>query len=165
MKPKTAAAISILCLATLAASATAAPPPGKGYKKQAACSYDVDGSGYVEWWADGIIIAKYLEGWTNLAPAWANNLATRTDSTELAAYLGACRPMLDVDADAFLTFNDAAGSDFSPGGVGGKGDAMILLGCMWGFEDYQLAGLASDNCTRCTAEELVEFVTRYGCYE
>ncbi|MCR4415819.1 MAG: choice-of-anchor D domain-containing protein, partial [Thermoguttaceae bacterium] len=120
-----------------------------------ACSLDVDGNGRADPLTDGLLIVRYLFGFSGddlvrgaLAPD-----ATRTDPDAIRQYLDACCPtMLDVDDNGV---QDALT------------DGLLILRYLFGFRGPALTnGAIGPGARRTTPEEIVRFLDGFlppGC--
>ena len=109
-------------------------------------SWDVDASGKAEPLTDGLIILRYLFGFTDdalLSGALAGN-ATRRSSEDVTAFLKAHEGQLDVDAD---------------GRALPLTDGLLLLRFLFGFEESALVtGAMSSNAQRSDAAAVADFI-------
>ena len=109
-------------------------------------SWDVDASGKAEPLTDGLIILRYLFGFTDaalLSGALADN-ATRRSSEAITEYLKAHEGRLDVDAD---------------GRAEPLTDGLLLLRFLFGFEESALVtGAISSNAQRPEPAAIADFI-------
>jgi hypothetical protein len=114
------------------------------------CSLDVDGNGAPDALTDGLLIIRHLFGFSDatltegaLAPD-----ATRTDPTEIAAYLEANRAAFDVDAN---------------GVTDALTDALLIMRRLFGFSDATLTdGAVAPDATRTDPTEIAAYIDALG---
>jgi hypothetical protein len=113
-------------------------------------SYDVDKNGSVSGFTDGIIILRWLFGFTGsaLTAGALGSGATRTDPTAIAAYLGCVAgTMLDVDADGFLA---------------GFSDGIMILRFLFGFVGSALtSGTLGQDAARTDPAAIAAFMDQF----
>ena len=110
---------------------------------------DADGNESIEPLSDGLLILRYLFGFTGspLIAGAVGGGATRADAGSISNYIAGCGPaVLDVDGDGFaepLT------------------DGLLFLRYLFGFRGTVLTAGAVDlmNCTRCTAMAIEEHIS------
>ena len=88
--------------ATYAGSgAFSASSASTGFSVVAPTKIDIDGNGSVDALTDGLLIRRWLSGLTGaaLTNAAVGTGAARTSAADIAAYLTALRPVLDVDGN------------------------------------------------------------------
>jgi hypothetical protein len=110
--------------------------------------YDIDFNGSVEPLTDGLLILRYLFGFTgsSLTLGALGQNAQRTDPAAIIAYLDCVRPdILDPDGSGVaepLT------------------DGLLLLRYFFEFRDAVLIASAvdTDNCVRCLADEIEAYI-------
>jgi hypothetical protein len=114
-------------------------------------TYDVDKNGAVTALTDGLIILRYLFGFTGatLTAAALGPGAMRTDPAAIAAYLDCvASTMLDVDA------NDALGS---------LSDGLMILRFLFGFSGATLtAGAIGPNAMRTDPAAIATFMGQFN---
>jgi len=113
------------------------------------CNLDVDGNNAYGALTDGVLIVRYLFGFTGaqLTDGAIGIGATRTDATSIINYLNGCPAMLDVDGNG------------SPGALT---DGVLIVRYLFGFTGVQLtAGAVGGGCTRCDAASIIAFLDLY----
>ncbi|MDY6988729.1 MAG: hypothetical protein SWQ30_11815 [Thermodesulfobacteriota bacterium] len=110
---------------------------------------DVDGNGVADALTDGILILRYLFGFTGdtlVAGAVGDN-CTPCTAAEIETYLGDNITELDVDVN---------------GTADALTDGILILRYLFGFTgDTLVAGAVGDNCTLCTAAEIEAYLQLY----
>jgi hypothetical protein len=114
-------------------------------------SYDVDKNATVNALTDGLIILRYLFGFTGstLTAGALGPGATRTDPAAIVAYLNClATTMLDVDA------NNALGS---------LSDGLLILRFLFGFSGTTLTtGAIGQNATRTDPAAIAAFMSQFN---
>lgn len=109
-------------------------------------SWDIDGSGKAEPLTDGLIVLRYLFGFSDealISGALANN-ASRTSSEALTSFLKTHEAELDIDGD-----------DRSEPLT----DGLLLLRYLFGFDGFALTdGATSSAATRATPSSIEGFI-------
>ena len=109
-------------------------------------SWDIDASGKAEPLTDGLIILRYLFGFTNdalVSGALADN-ATRRSSLDIYAFLETHAAQLDVDGD---------------GRAEPLTDGLLLLRYLFGFEASALiTGAIGSNAQRTETAAITDFI-------
>jgi hypothetical protein len=107
---------------------------------------DVDGDGATEALTDGLLVLRFLFGFTG-APLTNGALApgcTRCDGAAIASYLTALDLVLDADEDGELE---------------ALTDGLLVLRFLFGFTGAALvAGAVDDDCTRCDAASIETYL-------
>ena len=88
-------------------------------------SFDIDGDGETEALTDGLLVLRYLFGFsgTTLSEGAVSSSAGRADAGDISAYLSTNLAQLDVDGD---------------GETGALTDGLLLLRYLFGFRDETL---------------------------
>jgi hypothetical protein len=114
-------------------------------------SYDVDKNGTVQALEDGLIMLRYLFGFTGpaLTAGALGPMAMRTDPAAIIAYLNClATTMLDIDAN---------------GALGPLSDGLLILRYVFGFTGNALtAGALGDNPTRTDPAAMVVFMNQFN---
>ena len=121
-------------------------------------SFDIDGDGETEALTDGLLVLRYLFGFsgTTLSEGAVSSSAVRASADDISAYLGTNLAQLDIDGD---------------GETDALTDGLLLLRYLYGFRDETLvAGALSSSSTRdssievetYTAERIVDTATIFG---
>jgi hypothetical protein len=106
---------------------------------------DIDGNGALGALTDGLLVLRYLFGFTGtalVAGAYDTVGCTRCTAGDILAYLVSIDAQLDVDGDG--------------GETDALTDGVLVLRWLFGFTGNALITGAYDtmNCTRCTAEAI-----------
>jgi hypothetical protein len=113
-------------------------------------TYDVDGNGSVTALTDGLLILRFLFGFTgsSLTTGAIGPGATRTTSAQIVAYLTCVAPaMLDVDGNNVF---------------GALTDGLLILRHLFGFTGSSLTtGAIGANATRTDATALATFMNQF----
>ena len=114
----------------------------------ASFSYDIDDDGTIAPLSDGILVLRYLFGFSDdalVAGAVGSN-PNRSTAADISAYLQAARDNLDLDIDG-------------NGAVTALTDGLLLLRYQFGFRGNSLIqGAIGDNATRTTAVDIESFL-------
>ena len=105
-------------------------------------SFDIDGDGETEALTDGLLVLRYLFGFsgTTLSEGAVSSSAARADAGDISAYLSTNLAQLDIDGD---------------GETGALTDGLLLLRYLFGFRDETLiAGALSSSATRDSSSEI-----------
>jgi len=129
-----------------------------GQSSAADFSFDIDGDGETEALTDGLLVLRYLFGFsgTTLSEGAVSSSAVRASADAISAYLETNVAQLDIDGD---------------GETDALTDGLLLLRYLYGFRDATLvAGALSSSATRdssievetYTAERIVDTATLFG---
>ena len=105
-------------------------------------SFDIDGDGETEALTDGLLVLRYLCGFsgTTLSESAVSSSALRTSAGDISAYLSTNVEQLDIDGD---------------GETDALTDGLLLLRYLYGFRDDTLiAGSVSSLATRNSSSEI-----------
>ena len=112
-------------------------------------TFDADGNGSLTALTDGLLILRYLFGFTGsiLSSSAVGPGCTRCDGTSIAAHLDSIKAELDVD-----------GNGGTPGPLT---DGLLILRYMFGFTGTTLTnGAVGNGCTRCTAATIEPYLAQ-----
>jgi len=107
---------------------------------------DIDGNGIEDALTDGLLIMGYLYGFrsTPLVNNAIGPYAVRTTPEQIEPILKGMYGLFDIDGNGI---------------VNALADGLLLVRYLFGFRDYELVfNLITPNCTRCNAEEIVEYI-------
>ena len=110
------------------------------------CNLDVDGNLSYGALTDGVLIVRYLFGFTGaqLTDGAIGNGATRTDAAAVIDYLDGCQDMLDADAN---------------GSAGALTDGVLIVRYLFGFTGAQLTdGALAPDATRTNPVAIRDFL-------
>ncbi len=121
-------------------------------------SFDIDGDGETEALTDGLLVLRYLFGFsgTTLSESAISSSALRTSADDISAYLSTNLEQLDIDSD---------------GETDALTDGLLLLRYLFGFRDDTLiAGALSTSAVRnessaietYTSGRIVDTATLFG---
>jgi hypothetical protein len=132
-------------------------PPGWGFQSAPArireqlCSLDVDDNGQVTALTDGLLIIRYLFGFTGaaLVDGAIGPGAQRSNPNDIAAYLAGCETtMLDVDGNGQWT---------------ALTDGLMIVRHLFGFACPAVSdGAVGIGCTRCSCQEIVNYIDGFN---
>jgi hypothetical protein len=102
---------------------------------------DVDGNGAIAVLSDGLLVLRYLFGFSgNALTAGALGMGATRDAAQIAAYLAGCGVALNVDGNAIAD---------------SLTDGLLLLRYLFGFRGPTLIqGAVGTGCIRCTALQI-----------
>jgi hypothetical protein len=114
------------------------------------CTLDVDRDSTADELTDGVLVTRYLFGFTGtalVAGALSPN-ATRSDPAEIVDYLDGCRAtMLDADGNGSAT---------------PLTDGLLVLRRLFGFSGEMLIdGAVAPTCSRCLATDIEAHLDSY----
>ena len=113
-----------------------------GQSSEADFSFDIDGDGETEALTDGLLVLRYLFGFsgTTLSESAVSSSALRTSAADISEYLSTNLAQLDVDGD---------------GETDALTDGLLLLRYLYGFRDDTLiTGALSSSATRDSSSEI-----------
>ena len=117
-----------------------------GFSVVAPTKIDIDGNGSADALTDGLLIRRWLSGLTSgaLTNAAVGTGATRTSAADIAAYLTALRPVLDVDGNGQF---DAAT------------DGLLIVRYLFGLRgDVLIAGAVAGAAPRNSSADIETYI-------